>query len=144
MHAYFITRGLNHMTEAWKALLQGQSFKWKRKNLKTGKEETTLIQGALRPILLWEYVFPEESLNEVLFNTVGGVGTEGQFFAEKVFGVAFRAATGAKKPKKLTMKELKDVRHRLMQSPGVGVTCIGIKKDKRRKMPEWGYQQEML
>jgi len=66
MHLVLMTRGIHHMVEQWKDLMQAQRFAWKRKNLDTGKEELTIVQGALRPIQFWEYIFPEECLGDVL------------------------------------------------------------------------------
>jgi len=68
MHLILLTRGILSQMEDWKALMRAQRFPWKRKNLKTGEEEQDVVQGALRPIQIWEYVFPEESLNDVLGN----------------------------------------------------------------------------
>ena len=66
MHLVLMTRGIQHQVDQWANLLQAQRFPWVRRNLETGKEEQMLVQGALRPIQLWEYVFPEESLDDVL------------------------------------------------------------------------------
>ncbi len=66
MHLMFLTRGIISMEEEWKAILRAQRFPFKRKNLETGKEELSFVQGALRPIQFWEYVFPDESLNDIL------------------------------------------------------------------------------
>ncbi len=66
MHLVFLTRGIDKQITELKHLLLAQRFPWVRKNLKTGQEELKMVQGALRPIQIWEYVFPEESLNDVL------------------------------------------------------------------------------
>ena len=146
MHAYFLVRGKNAMVEDWKALMQGQSFKWKRKNLKTGKYETTLVQGGLRPIQLYEYVFPEESLSDVLWNTGASKGYGSSKGLVKAFAWLFRLGTGCKKVKKVKLDKqaLKEIPLRIMTAPGVEASCIGIKPDKRRKWKEVGYEQEML
>lgn len=78
MHLVFGTRGINAAIEQMKIDLQAQRYLWKRKNLETGKEELAYLQGALIPIQLWEYVFPEKSptpdgketdnLNELLYS----------------------------------------------------------------------------
>ena len=66
MHLILLTRGIQRQTREWESLLSSQRFAWKRKNVKTGKEEIEAVQGALRPIQFWEYVFPEESLKDIL------------------------------------------------------------------------------
>lgn len=60
-----MTRGILKTRDEWVDFMKTRMFPWKRKNLATGKWETTTVAGALRPIELWEYVFPKESLNEV-------------------------------------------------------------------------------
>jgi len=80
MHFVFFTRGINEQVEArWKIFMQSQMFWFKQKPIKkdskTGEflknedgtyqyepEIWTKVQGALRPLQLWEYVFPEETL----------------------------------------------------------------------------------
>ena len=61
MHLYFFLRGNYPCVETFKTLAQGQFWQWKRINLATNKEETILVQGALRPTVFgaYEYVFPE-------------------------------------------------------------------------------------
>ena len=66
MHLMFMTRGVQHAVDIWKTQMQSQYFPWSRKDLKTGNWETLAVQGALRPIQLWEYIFPEPELNSVL------------------------------------------------------------------------------
>ena len=61
-------RGIKNQCDLFKMFLQTQMFPWKRTNLKTKKEEITLVAGALRecPLGIYEYVFPKECLNEVM------------------------------------------------------------------------------
>ena len=82
MHLVLMTRGIQQQVDLWKQFMQTQMFWWKRQPLlkdkdgkfikkadgtyERGKEETTRVQGALRPIQLYEYVFPSECLPEVL------------------------------------------------------------------------------
>jgi len=68
MHLYFFLRGKFEQIELWKCHAQTAYWKWRRINLKTGKEEIKYVQGALRPTIFgaYEYIFPKESLVEVL------------------------------------------------------------------------------
>jgi len=82
MHLVLLTRGIQQQVDLWKKFMETHMFWWKRQPLlkdkdgkyiknadgtyKRGKEEVTRVQGALRPIQLYEYVFPEECLPEVL------------------------------------------------------------------------------
>ena len=87
MHFVILTRGAPEQVDVWKKFMETQMFNWKRKPLlkddkgnfipdgvdekgnpkfKRGNDEFTRVQGALRPISFYEYVFPEECLGEVL------------------------------------------------------------------------------
>jgi hypothetical protein len=144
MHLYMISRGIKQNRDIWVSFMQSQFFKWTRKNLKTGKDEVSFVQGALRPIELWEYVFPEECLNEVLTNLkLSSIEAHknGRNWKDKTALTALR--------KMLQAEELPadfkagDVT-RVMTVDGVPVHIIGIKKDGRDKWDAAGYEQEML
>ena len=64
----FATRGIHHQIEMWKIFMQSQMYQWQRRNLKSNTIETMSVQGALRPIQLWEYVVPKDSIQDVLTN----------------------------------------------------------------------------
>lgn len=87
MHLIFGTRGVQHMVDMWHTHMQSIAMPFPRKNLDVcecgrtlkeheGKEavckdfkprpEDLIVQGALRPIQMWEYVFPKDQLNLVL------------------------------------------------------------------------------
>jgi len=82
MHFVILTRGAPEQVDIWKKFMETQMFNWKRQPLKKdekgnfikkedgtyerGADEFTRVQGALRPIQIYEYVFPEECLGEVL------------------------------------------------------------------------------
>lgn len=68
MHLYIVPRGIQNQLDLWKAMVQSQFFKFRRKNLDTGEDEIVGVQGALRPSILgtYEYVFPKEALTEVI------------------------------------------------------------------------------
>ena len=141
----------------WKAHAQVAYWKFRRINNETGKEETTLVQGALRPSVLgaYEYIFPKEALAEVckFFGIAesqsygfGKLGLETRHFAmRKIFG--------AKKiPKKILDKaktlpgiyttEEFEMGLNDCVIPGIGLHVIGIKDDKHGIMGN--YTQELL
>ena len=87
MHFVILTRGAPEQVDIWKKFVETQMFNWKRQPLlkdaqgkfipdgedengapkyKRGPEQVTRVQGALRPIEFYEYVFPQECLPEVL------------------------------------------------------------------------------
>jgi len=82
MHLVMMTRGINQQVDLWKKFMETQMFPFPQTPLKKDKDgkfikkedgtyergETniTRVQGALRPIQLWEYIVPEQSMPEVL------------------------------------------------------------------------------
>ena len=149
MHLFFFTRGVKHQQDILLILLQGQFWQWKRKNLKTKKEEIMLVQGALRPSFLgsYEYVFPEECLSEVI--AVLGLSIEKERFQMKWL----RRMMGLKKIPKKNYEEAKKISTEIMikgsmrglvkiNVGGAGVNLIGLKEDRRGEM--YGYLQEAL
>jgi len=157
MHLYLYARGKFSQVEEWKCLAQAAFWKWRRINIKTGKKETTIIQGALRPSVLgaYEYVFPKEALAEVLsffgitkneqygFN---GLGLYTRHFAmRKIFGCKkiqnniFEKA--GKIPATFTTTEFERGGSNCI-IPGVAIHLIGIKEDETREI--LGYIQEAL
>ena len=157
MHLVFATRGINRMVEELKSLLQAQRFPWKRTNLKTKKEEMMLVQGALRPIQLWEYVFPEECLDDVL----GAMKIKGPIHRPEIKNFSWmlrkllrlkpipemtsgaRIVTGYRPKGSLNGKKMPSMPVYNMWVDGVGVYPIGIKDDVKQAY-DWGYFQEGL
>ena len=147
MHLDFITRGVQHQVDLFKTFMQAQMFDWKRTNLATGKEEVSGVQGALRPIQLWEYVFPEESLGEVL----AMLGIQDFDLPEKKYPpvkmAMLRKMLGCEK-----LPKIPDVKpNRYIEMRGVAIIPIGIKRDPRLDFPQFatpeapkGYNQEGL
>jgi hypothetical protein len=142
MHLYFLTRGIKQQRDLFVNFMTTQMFPWVRKNIKTGKDETILVQGSLRPVELWEYVFPEEQLEEVLgamgIKTDTPTGYDTKINKTKL--AVLRKMLGAEK---IPIKPFKPT-NRYIETRGVSIHPIGIKKDKREAVKEWGYEQEML
>jgi hypothetical protein len=147
MHLVFFMRGVVSQVEILKVWMQCQFWKWKRLNLVTNQYEEILCQGALRPSVLgaWEYVFPEECLEEVL-STFGIKGESYKFgrgniekiqlgFLRKIFGVEkIKKETYANASKIEPSIYFKDRWRGLagMIVPGTAIHVIGIKRDDRR------------
>lgn len=147
MHVYFFLRGIKHEMELTEKFLQTQMFPFKRKRLSTGKHEVAMAQGALREIKLYEYVFPEESLDEVCtMLKLGSPDEKGEVKVGKpeaslrpmIYGI--RKMLGAKALKKHKSVPTTKYIHR----NGVALTMIGVKKDKRAEVKDWDYEQELL
>lgn len=175
MHAILLTRGINQSMEIWKTFMQAQMFDWKRRPLikdkdgkfiqegvdseghpiyQKGPEEYTIVQGALRPMQLWEYVFPKESLQEVIamqdqIKSYDKLRPE----VAKIAWLA-RKAMGAKKMPDmpdLKAKEPWQITKKYVPMHGIGCYFLGIREDKEHdfifKDPngfEVGYNQEGL
>lgn len=168
MHLILMTRGINQSFEVWKKFMETQMFNWKRKNLQvcecgqalvghddkvcklhkfTPREEFTKVQGALRPIQLFEYVFPQESLQEVLammelHKNYNNLRPE----MAKVAWILRRAMGASKIPDMpdLQKKDSFEITQKYVPMHGMAVYPIGIKKDNIQEYPEYGYKQEGL
>ena len=141
MHLVLMTRGVVGQVEEWISILRAQRFPWKRKNLKNNKEEMMLVQGALRPIQFWEYVFPEESLNDVM----GGMLIKGPIERAEIKNVSWWIrkmlklepipvkkeipVTGYSPQVKLDGKQVPAQMVHDLRVDGVAVYPLGIKKD---------------
>ncbi len=157
MHVIFFARGIYSQVKLWETLMQGTFWRWERKNLKTNKKETILVQGALRPSVLgaYEYIIPKECLAECL--AVMGITKNEQYGFGK-FGLhsrhwALRKVFGAKKVPKKVFDEANKINPSLyfdesmrglssLKVHGVAIHLIGIKEDDYRECQ--GYMQEML
>jgi hypothetical protein len=139
MHIYLAARGVKHQIDLWESLMVSQFYPWSRKNLKTGEEEKSLVQGALRPIRFYEYVFPEEHYDQVIQNiTKGGELTDKRI---RLPATLLRKALGADKAK--PAKKNTPIT-KIMAVDSVGVEIIGTKKDNKKEWKEAGYEQELL
>ncbi len=157
MHLYLYVRGKYEQVELWKTHAQAAYWKFRRINNKTGKKETILVQGALRPSILgaMEVVFPREALAEVcsffgiMKNTSYGFGRMG--LETRHFGM--RKIFGAKKIPKKILEEAEKIPPTFSTEefergsghciiPGVAIHIIGIKEDKYGVVEN--YTQEWL
>ena len=174
MHLILLTRGINQEVEIWKTFMQSQMFWWKRQPLvkdekgqyipdgtnedgtvkyKRGAEQTTRVQGVLRPIQLWEYVIPEECLPELL--AAMNLQNTGKLRPE-VNKVAWmlRKGMGAKPVPQfpeIVGKTTEQLTSRFIPHNAVATYPIGVKYDKKQdfifnkgKPYEEGWYQEGL
>lgn len=98
-----------------------------------GKETPIRVQGSLRPIQLWEYIFPQESLQEVL--AMQGCHKNYNELRPEVnkFAWVLRKMMGAKKipdMPELKKKEIWEVTNKIIPTPGFAVYPIGIREDR--------------
>ena len=147
MHLQFYLRGLPEQIGLWKALAQGQFFKWRRINKETKEAEMVLVQGGLRDSVLgtYEYIFPKESLATVL-NIMGftkekiGVNCFMKDWKGEARLAVLRKIIGLKKIPKKVLKEAANIKSSIVINESerglsdfagamVTVHIIGIKDD---------------
>jgi hypothetical protein len=138
-------RGIKQQVALFEMFMQTQMFPWKRKNLKTGKDEIILVQGALRVMPFgYEYVFPEECLDEVL-TMLQAKSTDGRYNLGKFRNMILRVCMG-KGDAGDRVKPIPEYTpvptNRYIEMNGVALYFIGIKKDSRNILRD--YEQEML
>ena len=152
MHLYLYVRGLPQWVGMWEAFAQSQFYKWRRIDTRTGQEQLSLVQGALRKSVLgtYEYVFPKEALPTIL--AIIGV-CEGDMSVEptlknKINLIALRKMIGCKKIPSSVFKEAgKIVTSLILNDSERGLTdfrqikvsphLIGIKDDKMGEMKDF-------
>lgn len=157
MHLYLYARGKFEQVEVWKCHAQCAYWKWRRINQTTGKQETILVQGALRPSVLgaFEYIFPKEALAEVCsFLGItknesygfGAIGLNTRHFAmRKIFGCDKIPDEILEKAKTISPTFSTNEFERGCSNciiPGVAIHVIGIKEDETRVIEN--YLQEAL
>ena len=151
MHLFIFFRGVNHYLDLYKSLIESQFWTWKRKDLKTGKDATTMVQGALRPSFFgcYEYIFPEEALPEVI--AIFGLQKNNANYEfrfnviRKMFGLKKIPKEAWEKAKKINPNVFITGMQRCLAKVEVascGMNVIGIKYDKKGEM--YGYYQEGL
>jgi len=121
-----LTRGNKGNVDHYIHDLQCQMFK--HKLLIDGKEYNTNVQLGVRPIQLWEVVFPKETLKEVLAVTSGK--SNSNEFEENTnprFSILRKALRCKKIPKDLDLKDNMDIR--TIFNEHIAVYPFGIKED---------------
>jgi len=119
---WFITRGIKDRVDALVNDLQAQVFTFNVKNKKTKKVETHYVQGALRPVQLWEYVVPDEhvpTMVKTLDLTING------YPKYKKYLTILRKMLKLDKIKEPS----KDTPRRILRKDHVAMHVIGVKKD---------------
>jgi len=149
MHLDLFLRGKIEFVALWEAHVQAQYLRFRRTNIKTGKEEDKIVQLGLRKGLFgsYELIFPREALAEVLAmlgaKNITGSFTKpnslfyksGKFVMQNLFGDKAIPKKIWKEAEELKSKTSMVItgRERAMadcKTPGVTVHIIGIKEDK--------------
>ena len=126
MHLYVLARGINDCLKRWENDLSALYFPVKYNA--NGKVENGKVRLAVRPIQLYEIVFPEESLNDVL-ETIPDIS--GNY--KRVNGLYKHVKNILMRAMKLTPAQ--ERKHNgIVHAPFVAVSHIGLKKDERDKL----------
>lgn len=158
MHLLLLTRGIQQQRDLWKKFMETHMWWWKRRPLlkdkdgkfipdgiaedgtpkyKRGEEVTTKVQGALRPLELCSYVFPEECLPEVLAMLNAHKNEPNRpevktwsWFLRKMM----KLLPVPKMPKEIADKEKWEITDKYVPMEAMAVYPIGIKKDYKQDM----------
>lgn len=123
MHLFIITRGIKHNVDQMITQLQGKYLPQRFQDPKDGKIKEGFVQVGVRPIQLWEIVFPEESADLMINTLCNGNSVVNDNHKKAAF--ALRKMLGAKKIPEVKNKDL------IMPlfKDWVEVNGIGIKYD---------------
>jgi hypothetical protein len=137
----FLMRGVYHEQQLLKTFLQSQMFNWQTYDGITKKPKPIkMVQGALRPIELFEYIFPKESLGEVLamLNIKDSDGNYGNVKG-KAHMELMRKMLGARRIPKVEFNGIS----RFVPKRAVAIHPIGIKDDEMRIVDDRDYQEAL-
>lgn len=134
MHGYILMRGVKHQLELTKKFMETTMLKWNTKNILSEHTLDRDVQFAMRPIELFECVFPEESLPQfmAMLNLRTDDKYQGYMFNTQMN--LLRKMLGAQKFPDLDYKTIKNIP--FIPLKGVAIHPIGFKEDKKGMIAE--------
>ena len=129
MHLYAITRGIKPDVDRYINELLSKYFPYPIKGI--SGEQTAMVQLAVRPIQLWEFVFPKEVLPMAVGTICNESLTCGDFRDKFLNGIRLML-----KAKKLPKWDYAKLPKLPIYKPNVAVYPIGWKGDKNWPGPE--------
>lgn len=142
MHAYFLTRGHKSHVDKVIKWLETRTVRLPSCDLKTGKYDINHIDLQVRPIQLWECVFPEYDKDIVLTTLKMDTPLYPNNLKMKAAVAGLRKMVGAQK-----VPEFKKDRAHFMPVQSmqhVAITPIGVKKDEVREVDHSGKIYEAI
>lgn len=126
MHLYLMTRGIKHEVDQFITELQGKylPFKWRDLKDPNSKLQDTFVQLSVRPIQLWEIVFPKESMDVVLTTVLAGNNGDTQHKKHQWIINKVRMLLGVKEVPKYNNTNAMPIRR-----AGIELIGIGVKED---------------
>ena len=97
MELFFVTRGIKNQVDILIKSLETWTHPMPRKNIKTNIIEQGGVQGGVRPLQIWSYVFPKEQLNLVLNRIRPSTEFTGDQANLNKYAMFFRKILGAEK-----------------------------------------------
>ena len=123
MHLVIATRGIKNDVDRWISDLQ--AIYMKKKMPKSEPEKQGWVQFAVRPIQLWDFVFPREAMQEILATVRPNPLWENQKNMKKYVN-AMRKIMHLKKIPKIKPGTLKKI---MFEPTNIQRLGIGIKED---------------
>jgi hypothetical protein len=122
MHLYLLTRGIKHDVDRFITELQGKYLPYEYEKGKIGQ-----LQFSVRPVQLWEMVFPEPQLQTVLasIQPSNGFGSYNE-----TYQALLRKTLGLSKIPEI----VKDSLIFPIYKENIGMTALGIKPDRIREI----------
>jgi len=135
MHLYCLTRGIKHDVDNFINQLTGQYFPY---TYDPSLQKAAYVQFAVRPIQLWEFVFPEPCLQEVMQT----IKPDTEYPKDEKMMFMLRKMLNASKIPSIDPKIL----GRPIYKNNIDITMIGTKKDYYVEKDEgiWKKGQEQL
>lgn len=126
-HLYVISRGVKKEVDDFFNQLQGKYLPFKYKDpIDPTKLSDQLLQVGVRPIQLWEIVYPVECQDAVINSIVGAEGRKNtQHSKHEKYLSAFRFALGAKKLPPYKPAQILPLGPKI----GMEIAAIGVKPD---------------
>ena len=123
MHLYILTRGIKDRVDRWVEDMSAQYFPYQsKKKFPEAKDNWGHVQLAMRPIQLWEVVFPKDHLQDVM-NMCWDSNPE-MIWKYKPGLMVFKTMLGAKSIPKMEVKP-----RRIVRKQFVAPYPIGTKED---------------
>jgi hypothetical protein len=127
MHLWMVSRGIKHDVDRMITQLQGKYLPFEMDD----KSKKMAVQLAVRPIQLWELVFPEPSLQTIL-NTLAPMNWKREGHFKHLQSAVRLALKGEKVPEADRKTPVLPLYHE-----NIELQLLGIKKDKHK----FGYER---
>ena len=125
MHLYMMTRGIKHEVDQFITELQGKYLPFKYRQKEGEPLQDWNVQLAVRPIQLWEIVFPEDQQDLVLTTCLGdGAKGKTQHKKHEKYVWALRKMLGIN-----PLPDYKADKKMPVRCSGIEIVGIGVKPD---------------